>query len=170
MFARLHRGRWVDRGGTAALTPRVERMLAEAGKRMLKGHRMRVWCLDIEGGRTISVEIYLTAGGEMANWLGGFDGEFGAIQPAIQNVLNALECSVGEGVQRFNYGPGGQEFKYRIAKAEETLETALIVPRGRGSFGAHARLLPGRVRRATVAGIPDQWRGCLRRAANLGKR
>src|SRR4051794_29907325 len=71
-FARLHHARWARRGGSSALTPGVEAMLADAAAGLLPAGRLRLISLEL-GGQVISSHIALTAGDEYAYWLAGFD-------------------------------------------------------------------------------------------------
>ena len=147
-FARLHRARWEERGGTAVLTAGVERMLAAAGPR-LGPERFRLWLLELEG-RPVCAEIVLAAGGRATFWLGGFEPEFARLQPSIQTMLRAIEQAFELGDDSVDLGLGGQEFKYRLADGVEDLASFAVVGRGAASVPARVRLSGARLRRAAA--------------------
>jgi CelD/BcsL family acetyltransferase involved in cellulose biosynthesis len=128
-FARLHHGRWEERGGSGALHAGVERMLAQAGRELAPLDRFRLWCLDVDG-RTVSAQLLVAAGGELAYWLGGFDESFAAQRPGLVTLAVAIDDALVRGEERLDLGPGGQDYKYRLADGEEVLEHVTIVPPG----------------------------------------
>ncbi|HEU6446617.1 MAG TPA: GNAT family N-acetyltransferase [Gaiellaceae bacterium] len=148
-FACLHRARWEKRGGTAVLTPGVERMLSAAGRR-LGPERFRLWLLELEG-RPVCAEIVMAAGGRASFWLGGFDPAHARLQPSIQTMLRAIEQAFELGDETIDLGLGGQEFKYRLADGDEVLGSFAIVRRGPAGLPARARLSAARLRRAAAA-------------------
>ena len=128
-FAALHHARWRGRGGSAALTPAVERMLSDAGRELLPLGRFCLWSLEVDG-TTISSQLFVAAGGELAYWLGGFDESWASHRPALQTLVVAIEDALGRGYERADLGPGGQDYKYRLADEEESLEFLDVVPPG----------------------------------------
>ncbi len=128
-FRRLHEARWVGRGGSAALDARVEKMLAEVARELTAQGRFRLWCID-SGDRTISAHLFLAAGEEVSYWLGGFDREWRSHSPALQTVLAAIEDAFARGERRLDLGPGGQDYKYRLADGESRLDWLLLLPSG----------------------------------------
>lgn len=129
-FATLHYARWRSRGGSRALDARVERMLADVARQLMEDQRMQVWCLEL-GGTIISAQVLLEAGGEVAWWLGGFDERWAKYNPTTQTILVAIEDAFARGGHRFDFGGGGQEYKYRFADGEDSLEWVQLVTRGR---------------------------------------
>jgi CelD/BcsL family acetyltransferase involved in cellulose biosynthesis len=147
-FARLHRARWEGRGGSGVLTAEVERMLADAGRR-LGPERFRVWLLELDG-RPICAEILLAAGGTSSFWLGGFDPAHAALQPSIQTMLRALEHAFALGDDRVDLGLGGQDFKYRLADVDAEVASFALVGQGPTSIPANVRLSLSRLRHAAA--------------------
>lgn len=150
-FARLHRARWADRGGSGVLTEGVERMLQTAARR-LGPTRFRLWVLELDG-RPVGAEILIAAGGTASFWLGGFEPARASLQPSVQTMLHAIEHAFELGDGHVDLGEGGQDFKYRLADGEETLAWFAVVGRGPRSVPAHGRLVARRLRRA-LAGSP----------------
>ncbi|MFN2489120.1 MAG: GNAT family N-acetyltransferase [Actinomycetota bacterium] len=126
-FFGLHHARWASRGGSAVLTPKVEAMLLEVGAELSAGNRLRVWSIEVEG-RPVSVQLFVCAGGNVSYWLGGFDEGWAQYRPAMQTLLASLEHAWSVGDARFELGPGRQEYKYRLADEEQTLERLTLVP------------------------------------------
>jgi CelD/BcsL family acetyltransferase involved in cellulose biosynthesis len=119
-LARLHHARWARRGGSRALDERVEAMLRLAG-RELHPMRYRLLSIDVDG-LSISAHLFVRAGGTLAYWLGGFDDRWAACWPSMQVLVAAVADGIEHGDERFELGPGGQDYKYRLADSEETLE------------------------------------------------
>ena len=153
-FARLHHARWKSRGGSGVLDDRVERMVADAAAAMVADLRLRLWTIEMEG-ETIAAELFLAAGGEVSNWLGGFDQRWSRYGPSLLLIVMEIEQSWELGDLRFDLGSGPQDYKERFANSIDTVEWSVVVPplarplarpalipwyAGRHSFG---RLSPG---------------------------
>lgn len=161
-FAQLHHARWKAKGGSGVLDDRVEAMVSDAAAALVEGERARVWMIEIHG-RIIAAEIFVAAGGEVSNWLGGFDEEFAKYGPSLLLVLMAIEQAWEIGDLRFDLGSGPQEYKDRFANAADTVEWSVVVPglahpfarpalipwyAGRHSFGRLSPSLKQRLRDA----------------------
>lgn len=128
-FAVLHRKRWEGRGGSSTLDAGVERMVRVAARGMMQNLRLRIWTLDVSG-RTVSSHIFLAAGGEVSYWLGGFDPAWARYHPGIQVLVSSVEHAWAIGDHRLDLGGGGQEYKYRLADGEESLQWIDLIPTG----------------------------------------
>jgi CelD/BcsL family acetyltransferase involved in cellulose biosynthesis len=128
-FARLHYARWSSRGGSGALNPAVEAMLRDAGRLLLHTGRFRLWSVEVDG-TMIGGQIALAAGGELALWLGAFDEGWSKASPSMQSILVTIEDALRRGERRVIVGPGAQEWKYRLADAEDRIESVTLVPSG----------------------------------------
>jgi CelD/BcsL family acetyltransferase involved in cellulose biosynthesis len=140
-FARLHHERWDWRGGSSALNPGIERMLLEAGRGLVDENRFRLYSIEIEG-EIVSSHLFVAAGREVSYWNGGFDARWHAHSPSLHSILQALEEALELGEGRLDLGPGGQEYKYRLADGEDQLEWHTLVPPGPRYALARARLAP----------------------------
>lgn len=127
-FARLHYERWDPRGGSAALNPRVEQMLEDVSSELLEEGRFRLYTIDV-GEETITAQLFVTAGGEVTYWLGGFDLDWSRYGPGNQAIVAALEEAAERGEQRLDLGPGEQDYKRRMADGEDVLESVTLVTR-----------------------------------------
>jgi CelD/BcsL family acetyltransferase involved in cellulose biosynthesis len=161
-FSQLHHARWDPKGGSEVLTPEVERMLAEAGPKMLAGNKFRLWSVDVDG-HTISSHLFLAAGGEVAYWLGGFDDSWKSWRPSLQTILVAIEHAWEHGDQRMDLGGGAQDYKYRFADSDDTLQWLSVVPRGRRYLLTRVRLAPLPLRRRVMGRLGPGSRARLRR-------
>jgi CelD/BcsL family acetyltransferase involved in cellulose biosynthesis len=127
-LARLHHARWNAKGGSRALDASVESMLKLAGREL---GRTRFRLLSIEvGGRSISSHLFVVAGTVRAYWLGGFDEAWGASWPSMQVLVAAVADGIEHGGERLELGPGGQDYKYRLADAEAELEWLTVASAG----------------------------------------
>lgn len=128
-FAQLHHARWERAGGSEVLDERVEAMLKEVAHHHRADLRLRLWTLAV-GEEIVSVEVLAAAGGIVSCWLGGFDPSWSNCQPSIQTLLAALEHAWKTGDSRFELGPGGQGYKYRLADRVAQVERVTLVPSG----------------------------------------
>ena len=128
-LARLHHARWEHRGGLGTLNEDVERMLVRAGRELIPEGRFRLWCLD-SGGETVSAHLFVSAGGEVAYWLGGFDERFAKEHPGLVTLVVAIGDALERGDRRMDLGPGAADYKDRLSDSKETLEVVTLVPHG----------------------------------------
>lgn len=166
-FGRLHETRWSERGGSAALNPRVENMLLEAARDLIADGRFRLWCIDVDG-RTVSAHLFVAAGSRASYWLGGFDRDWKTHSPAIQSVLAAIEDGFSRGERWIDLGPGGQEYKYRLADGEERLDWVTLVPIGPAYPAVMATFAATDLARAGARRLPSSARGHLKRWIGRG--
>ena len=160
-FARLHYDRWDPRGGSGALNPGVEQMLEEVAGELLDKGRFRLFTIDIDGD-TISAQIFVTAGGEVRYWLGGFDPEWARFGPGNQAIVAAIEDAIARGEGRFDLGPGAQEYKRRIADGEDVLESVTLVTRPSRYPLARAQQVARSARRWLSERVPEPVKHPLR--------
>jgi CelD/BcsL family acetyltransferase involved in cellulose biosynthesis len=144
-FARLHYQRWKTRGGSSVLNQRVQRMLEDASAELIGQLRFRLWSIEVEG-ETISSHVFLSAGGETAYWLGGFDERWSRLEPSILAILGALRHAFSVGDRRLDLGAGGQTYKYRFSDGEDQLEWVLLVRSGLKAPLARSQMLARRTR------------------------
>jgi CelD/BcsL family acetyltransferase involved in cellulose biosynthesis len=165
-FVRLHHKRWKSRGGSRVLDDRVHRMLEDAAKDLIGQLRFRIWSIEI-AGHTISSNIFLSAGGETAYWLGGFDEKWSDLQPSILTILAALEHGFTTGDSRLDLGAGAQPYKYRFSDSEDYLESLLIVRSGLKAPLARSQMLRARTRMALAEQLPTSTKMRVRHALRL---
>jgi CelD/BcsL family acetyltransferase involved in cellulose biosynthesis len=161
-FARLHYARWETRGGSNALNRGAERMLQETARRLDGTGRFRVWVAEV-GGRAVSVQVFLAAGGEVSYWNGGFDESWASDRPALQTIMVAIRHAWEAGDSRVDFGAGGQDYKYRFADGEDVLEWATLVARTLRYPLARAALVPVQLRRQLASRLPESTKQRLRR-------
>jgi CelD/BcsL family acetyltransferase involved in cellulose biosynthesis len=161
-FVGLHKQRWDHRGGSRAVDDRVERMLRDVGRELELGTRVRLWILETDDA-PVAAALFVAAGGEVGYWLGGHDDAWHRQNPAFQTLLRAIEHAYELGDHRVDLGMGGQEYKYRVASAEDVLVThALVVP-GRWVRAAAVRT-PARVRRAIGRRLSEEQKAAVKGA------
>jgi CelD/BcsL family acetyltransferase involved in cellulose biosynthesis len=155
-LARLHRARVGPRGGSNALDEggRVEKMLDEAGRTLVPRGRMRLLCVTV-AGETISAHLFVTAGGEVAYWMGGFDEAWAKWHPSLVTIVQAIDDGITREEDRVDFGPGEQPYKYRFADGQdELLGWTLIIPRGPLSVPARLQVVSVRLRSWLSKRIP----------------
>jgi len=146
-FARLHRLRWDDRGGSGVMVRGVEQMLREAGRDLLRLGRFDLWRTEVHG-QCISSHLFLTAGEETTYWLGGFDPDWARYQPSMLTLMDAIEHAFDRHLQRVDLGTGAQPYKLRFTDQVESVRCVNAIPKGELGLLARADLLPRRARRA----------------------
>jgi CelD/BcsL family acetyltransferase involved in cellulose biosynthesis len=170
VFVRLHHQRWKRRGGSLTMNPRVERLLHEAGRALLPSERFRLWSLEVDG-RTISSQLFVSAGGEVAYYNGGFDPEWAHLSPGMQTILAAIVDSCERREARVDLGGGDEEYKQRLADRDQPLVWKSVFPRTAGYPLARARILPYQLwwtgRGAIRRRVPRHVRRRVKRALGL---
>lgn len=160
-FAALHYARWSWRGGSRALTPHVERMLADVGRRHIDDRRFRLWLLQ-SGGKTIATRIMIAAGGEVSAWNSGFDDAWAKSHPSLLTLLVAIEHAWEVGDDRMDLGGGGREYKYRFADGEESLQWLTLVPRGPRYRVTRLSLMPHHIKHSIARRLPEATKDRIR--------
>jgi CelD/BcsL family acetyltransferase involved in cellulose biosynthesis len=161
-FATLHHARWRSRGGSGVLTAGVEAMLPDAARELADRGRFRLWLTEVEG-QVIGADVWLAAGGEVSQWLGGFDDAWAQANVSLLSMLAAIEDCFARGDRRIDLGGGRAELKSRVAESEHALEHHLLLPPGPRRPLVTASLLPGSVRRTVGERLPPGAKARLKR-------
>ena len=161
-FAALHHARWRSRGGSGVLTPGVEAMLPDVARELAAEGRFRLWLTEVDG-KVIGADIWLASGGEVSQWLGGFDDAWAHANVSLLSMLAAVEDCFERGDQRIDLGGGRAELKGRVADSEEALDNFLLMPPGPRRPLVQASLLPGRLRRGVADRLPPGPKARLKR-------
>ena len=157
---RLHFGRRGDRPSDA-FGPGVAEMLADAGQELLDRDRFRLWTIATETA-SVSAQLFIEAGGELAFWNGGFDDAYSNASPGVQAILAAVGDGIGLGCERLDLGAGDQGYKLRLTDDVEELVSIAIVPGGAAGMRARLGLARGRARRALGGAAPEGLKRRLR--------
>ena len=128
-FLRLHLRRHPGPGETVLVGPGVTSTLVEAGAALLAAGRFRLYNLEL-GGRTVAAHLVLTAGPRALAWNAGFDDAYRGYAPPIQCLVQSLHDSIERGEWTIDLGEGAQDYKQRMADAEEARCERLIIPPG----------------------------------------
>jgi CelD/BcsL family acetyltransferase involved in cellulose biosynthesis len=131
--------------GSSLAAPGVEAMLVEVGEKLLAQRRFRLVCVDA-GGKVVAALLLSAAGGEVSAWNSGLSEDFEHHSPMMQCFDFAIREMAELGEECLNFGPGNQDYKYRLASEEGRLTTVTIIPRGDGYLRARARNALGRAR------------------------
>jgi CelD/BcsL family acetyltransferase involved in cellulose biosynthesis len=153
-FVRLHAARWEGRGGSALPAEATGAMLRAASDRLPGDERLRLWTILVEE-EIVAVQVFVAAGGEVANWNGGWDERHARLQPALLALLGAMEDAAARGEPRIDMGGGDDEYKLRFADpaAQAAITTPVLLPRGARVPLTRLELLPGRARRALRSAV-----------------
>jgi CelD/BcsL family acetyltransferase involved in cellulose biosynthesis len=171
-FARLHHARWDWRGGSESLPPGAEAMLREAGAALLGEGRFQLASIEMDG-KVVNSQLFVAAGREISYWNGGFDDAYARYKPSYVGLVDAIGHALDRGDARLDLGPGEQDYKYRFADGEDTLEWLTMIPPGPRSGIAIASWAPVYVRYAITQRMsPEQKRRVreLARRVGLGSR
>lgn len=160
-FMRLHRDRLAGQGGSSLGDEGVERMLVAVGRELLAVGRFRLLCIDL-GGEPIAAQMLLSAGRELSAWNSGFEEAHAKLSPSMQCILEALRDGSERGERTMSLGPGGQDYKYRLADSEDSLDRHVLIPHGASYPLARARLMPRQARGAIGARLSPEAKRRLR--------
>jgi CelD/BcsL family acetyltransferase involved in cellulose biosynthesis len=147
-FARLHAERWEGRGGSSLAPGPTGAMLRAAAAR-LPEDRLRLWTVRV-GSEIAAVQVFVAAGGEVANWNGGWDERHARVQPPLLALLAAMDDAAARGEHRIDMGGGDDHYKQRFADDSLALEIAstVLLPAGVRTPLTRLELVPGQARRA----------------------
>jgi len=161
-FLRLHRMRLAGLGGTSLPRKGVEPMLLKVAAELLPSGRFRLLSLEMDG-KTIAAQLLLVAGSEVSAWNSGFDGAYGSHSPSMQCLVHALTDASKRGERTMSLGPGGQDYKSRLAGSEDCVRSSVIGPRGASYPLVRLRLAPRRARRTFSKSLSPKAKRRLRR-------
>jgi CelD/BcsL family acetyltransferase involved in cellulose biosynthesis len=147
-FVRLHSQRWEGRGGSSLNPGRTGAMLRAAADR-LPEDRLRLWTVRV-GGEIVAAQVFVAAGGEVANWNGGWDERHARVQPPLLALLAAMDDAAARGERRIDMGGGDDHYKQRFADESVSLAIAstVLLPASVRTPLTRLELVPGQARRA----------------------
>jgi CelD/BcsL family acetyltransferase involved in cellulose biosynthesis len=166
VLLRLHHARWQDRGGSN-VGAAAARVIALAAEQLAPESRLIVALLEGPQG-PVSAELIVLAGSTAAFWGGGFDPSWASFAPGTQAMLLALRHLAERGVQVADLGGGEDEYKRRLADADQPLVWRTVFPRGARYPLLRVRLAPKQLAlalRNLSRRLPPRWRNRLRRLA-----
>lgn len=164
-MVRLHHLRWAARGGSGALSPRVEAALRTIAPQLGAEQRFRLWTIAVDG-EPVCVQLFVVAGGTLAYWGGGFDPAWEDVQPAQLTILQAVRDAFARGERRIDFGGGDQRYKWRFAEHDEPVAWISLFPRNSRYPLTRVELLPGELRqdaRALARRLPAPWQQRVKR-------
>ena len=169
-IAELERLHFLRRGDrpSDAFGPGVAAMLADAGRELLGANRFRLWTIATET-ESVSAQLFLEAGGELAFWNGGFDDAFRDSSPGVQAILAAVGDGIELGCERLELGAGDQDYKLRMASGVDELRSVALVAAGLPGASARLRLGALRARRALGRAAPEGLKRRLRAIRGSGR-
>jgi CelD/BcsL family acetyltransferase involved in cellulose biosynthesis len=166
-FERLHAARWDWRGGSTAMTPGTDKMLAEAGRELLGSGRFQLVSLELDG-KVVNSQLFIGAGQEISYWNGGFDDDYAAYKPSMIALVEAIRTSLEAGFTRFDLGPGAQEYKYRFSDTQDLLVWQTLIPPGSRYPAARAAFAPKQARHALSQRLTREQKDKLKRLVRRG--
>jgi hypothetical protein len=113
--------------------------------------------------RAGSADVWLAAGGDVSQWLGGFHEDWAQANVSLLSMLAAIEDCFERGDRRLDLGGGRAELKSRMAESEDSLESFLLLPPGSRRPLVAASLLPGRLRRRVSERLSPETKARLKR-------
>ncbi len=129
-FERLHAARWSHRGGSSLPLESTGAMLRASAHR-LSAERLRFWTLLVDE-EIVAVDVFVAAGGDVANWNGGWDESCARLQPGFLTLCAAIEDAFRRGDRQLSLGTGSTPHKLRFvdSRADATAATYVIAPLG----------------------------------------
>jgi CelD/BcsL family acetyltransferase involved in cellulose biosynthesis len=147
-FVRLHAQRWEGRGGSS-LDPRRTGAMLRAAAAALPEDRLRLWTVLV-GEDIAAVQVFVAAGGEVANWNGGWDERHARVQPSLLALLAAMDDAAARDERHIDMGGGDDHYKQRFADdaLSEAIATTVLLPASVRTPLTRLQLVPGQARRA----------------------
>lgn len=136
----LHLARWRERGESGLARKGVPGLVADAAA-ALGPERLRLWVAELEG-ETISVQLFVAAGGTIRFWNGGWSEAHADVKPSMLTILAAIEDGIGRGERHMDLGVGTQDYKLRFADGIDTLTWGGLILRNRRWPTTRAELAP----------------------------
>ena len=161
---RLHRARWSSRGGSSNIDAGRRRMLAEAGRELLPTGRFRLFTVRVKGD-VAAAELFVSAGGVVSAWGGGFDERWLSLSPSIVAVAAAVEDACARGERCLDLGEGAEPFKLRFGEAASPVVWTRLYPRTRRYPLTRAGVVPHELRHAIRRRLSPARRAQLKRLA-----
>ena len=127
----------------------------------LGSDRMQIWTAQV-GGAAVASALFVGAGQELHYWLGGFDEAWAALSLSLLLLVEAVRHGSENGYQRVSFGPGGQDYKYRLATGEDRLDWLDLLPVSRRYPYVRAIQLPRRLRQFAVRRTPPELKQQIR--------
>lgn len=162
---RMHHARWSSRGGSAALTPRMERTLSAVGPALVAKGRFRLWTMEVDG-EVIAASLFVSAGKDVAYWGGGMAPAWERESPGVQLVQVEVEAAFARGVERLDLGGGEQDYKRRFTGHVVPLTWQTLFPLGPRWPLTRLQLAPKHLRgnaRALARRMPPERQAQLKR-------
>ncbi len=167
-FARLHAGRWSERGWSrlADLDERLPDWLEDLGRDLVDEGRFQMCVLELDG-EPICVDFGLVAGTELAAINSGWDERHAKLAPAKLAVLEVVRRAYERGCTRIHLGCGENPNKMRLANGNDPVAWTLFMPPSPRLAQAYGSALPGLLRRraadAAERALPPERLEKLRR-------
>jgi CelD/BcsL family acetyltransferase involved in cellulose biosynthesis len=137
-------------------------MLPDVARELGGARRFRLWLVEVED-QVIGAGVRLAAGGEVSNWLVGFDEARRDVNAPMLMMVASIEDCIERGDRRIDLGGGRAELKSRVANYEEALDDYLLLPPGPLRPLVAASLIPGRLRRVVAGHLPAGLKTRLKR-------
>jgi CelD/BcsL family acetyltransferase involved in cellulose biosynthesis len=146
-FARLHAGRWHDRGWSrlSDLGDRLPDWLEELGSPLIAGGRFQMCVLEV-GGSPVCVDFGLLAGEEVAAVNSGWDERYAKLAPAKLAVLRVVQRAYERECRRIHLGCGELANKLRLANGDDPVAWTLFMPPSPRLPRTYGTALPGLLR------------------------
>jgi CelD/BcsL family acetyltransferase involved in cellulose biosynthesis len=147
-FARLHAGRWKDRGWSrlADLGERLPDWLEELGSALIESGRFQMCVLEVDG-TPVCVDFGLIAGNELAAINSGWDERYAKLAPAKLALLRVVQNAYERGCDRVHLGCGEKANKLRLANGNDPVAWTIFMPPSSRLPRTYASALPALLRR-----------------------
>lgn len=167
-FERLHHARWIERGGSQALTDRSKRFHEEFAREALERGWLRLWLLEIDS-QPAAAWYGWRIGGRYAYYQAGFDPAWSRQSVGLLLQARTVRAAIEEGASTYDLLLGGEEYKSRFADGEEQVHTYTVtrkLSRARALARAEvlARASADRLSPELRAKVKDRLGGLARRA------
>lgn len=160
-FFDLHVAQWEGRKpGTTLQSPDAQQFHVDFAAAALEQGWLRLVFLEADG-RDVAALYGFTMGGRACYFNAGWDPAWSSTSVGLVLLAHAVRTACAEGASVYDFLLGDEEYKYRFATAEETVDTvALATPT---SPARPALQLEGALRRVAAA-VSEERKAILRSA------
>lgn len=165
----LHHDWFEARHKRTSLNERYQAAVMEAALGLFERDAARLWVVEA-GDRIVGAQISFRAGDRMCGWSGGIDPEWRDVSVGFVLAVEAIRDAHELGARVLDFGTGEDEYKQRLADADEPIAWSTMLVRDARYLYARARLAPeraGSAARRVARRLPDSARRGLR-SVHLG--
>lgn len=161
---RLHALRWESKGQTGNFVrPEVRAFHHRVGLELLARGVLRLYQLDVGGGRVVATLYCLRSGGRELYLQAGLDPAYEAVSAGFCIMAKVIAAAADDGVTEFDFLRGTEGYKTHWATAERTTRRLTAArPTPRGLAWVARQQATAEAKAGLKAAVPEAWLSAVR--------